>query len=1757
MSSSIRRSLVLALCLLVSALWASPAPGATVPGQSATQLPDGHWLLLGGEGSSASALSIVGAQGETLAVKTASVPRSHHTATVLPDGRVLVFGGVDKRSAFVQGAEIFDVSTLTFESLPDSGLTPRAGHTATVLMDGRVLVLGGVSSSGKPVPEVEIWDPKTGHAERIESRMAFPRWAHAASVLASGHVLISGGRDGNGSAVRTPELFVPEEGRFASLEEAARASRAPIPTGVPPEAVEILPANGAEDVPLDARIAVRFSRPLRVESLGSDSVTLHGPGGTTKVHVVAAERGMLLFVTPETQLFPGSEYTLFIDGAVDPEGNPLPFVAAGFRTRSLREDDGTKSPDEREAKADSRGDRASPSVEPSVAVPAGAVGGTEDWVPGRENMRGDWRAHRPPSPLQQLPALTAAPGVTALAGQVLLLNGEAAQDVTLRIGDRTVRSDGTGRFLLDRLPAAGTRTLVIDGSTASRPGRTYGLFEALVMIAPDKTTALPYTIWLPRTNTQHEVSLPSPTTREVVVTSPHIPGLELHIPPGVVLRDRDGRVVTRVSITPIPVDRSPFPLPTRDVPVYFTIQPGGVHLQSLDPASPQGAWLVYPNYNGRPPGSVLDFWSYDPVEKGWYVYGQGTVSADAQQVVPDPGVAIYEFTGAMVSLPSNAPPDGPPPGGCGGQGGDPVDCYTGLFLLQRTDLSLPGTIPIAVTRTYRPRDTASRAFGIGTNHLYDIFTVGDTFPYTFQDLILPDGGRVHFQRTSPGTGFSDAVYEHKSSPTEFQGAVITYVGGRWRLSMKNGVEMYFADCEGCTSARAAALLVYKDRWGNQLTLDRDSNRNVTRVTSPDGRTIDFTYDTSNRITQARDNLGRIVTYQYDASGRLWKVTNPEGGIEEYGYDASNRMTTVKKPTGAVMVTNVYDANGRVTRQTLADGGVYQFAYTLDGSGRVTRTDITDPRGNVRRLTFNAGGFVISETLAQGKPEQQTTTFERDAATNLTLAVTDALGRRTTFSYDARGNVTSVTRLAGTPDANTATLTYEPTFNQLTSTTDALGHVQELRYDSLGQLTEIEDPLGNIARFSYTAAGRVATAIDALGKVTQFAYEGGDLVSTTDPLGRTVAMYTDSVGRLLAFTDPLGNRYRYDYDRLDRLTKVTDPLSGVTSYTYDANSNLTQITDAKGGVTKLAYDAKDRLTTLTDPLLKTDSYIYDGMDNLTQATERNGKISTFTYDALDRPKLAELGRATAGAAPDATVTYTWDAGNRLTQAVDTQDGTITRGYDGLDRLTSETGPRGSVAYAYDAAGRRTRLSIPGQPDVTYTYDDANRLTGITKGTDPVGFAYDAEGRRTTLSLPGGISASYTYDDAGQLTGIVYTRAGVTMGDLAYQYDAAGRRIRESGSFARRSMPGAVASATYNAANRLTVWGGTALAYDANGNLTSDGSRTYTWDSRNRLTAITGAASASFAYDAFGRRSGATVSGSTTSFLYDGGNVSQELTGASVKATILGGLGLDEVFRRTDAAGARTFLTDPLGSALALADDAGVARTQYTYTPYGATTATGDASSNPFQYTGRENDGTGLYYYRARYYNPVFGRFISEDPIGLEGGLNPYAYVLGDPLIYTDPEGNFAFLPILGGMIIGGGIDLGLQLLMNGGNFDCVNWGSVALSAGLGALGGGWGGARRAGTEFSHWIPARYFRPSSASYKPWLPRWLNGELNGSYVSPARHYYHDPFRYPRGWRDLGDKWNPVLQQLDRIPNWMKGGAAGGAAGAAAGGSGSCNCN
>lgn len=275
--------------------------------------------------------------------------------------------------------------------------------------------------------------------------------------------------------------------------------------------------------------------------------------------------------------------------------------------------------------------------------------------------------------------------------------------------------------------------------------------------------------------------------------------------------------------------------------------------------------------------------------------------------------------------------------------------------------------------------------------------------------------------------------------------------------------------------------------------------------------------------------------------------------------------------------------------------------------------------------------------------------------------------------------------------------------------------------------------------------------------------------------------------------------------------------------------------------------------------------------------------------------------------------------------------------------------------------------------------------------------DRHANRRPLFGRSGTRTKYTYDDADELTALSYDLGSSHIGDLAYTYDLAGRRISQSGSLSSLSIPNTVASATYDLANRLTSWGGASLTYDNNGNLTTYGSSTYSWNVRNQLTG-TSDGTGVFTYDAFGRRTSQTVSGTTVPYLYDGANP------ATVAGNLmLAGLNLDEFYGQVGTGATTSYLTDALGSTTALTDGSGSVSGSFTYGPYGLASQSGSATT-PFQYTGRENDGaTGLYYYRARYYHPGLGRFISQDPIGLDGGVNVYTYAAGNPVSNIDSLG----------------------------------------------------------------------------------------------------------------------------------------------------------
>jgi RHS repeat-associated protein len=1476
------------------------------------------------------------------------------------------------------------------------GLAPRAHHTATLLTDGRLLMAGGQGASGA-AGSAEVWDAAARTVTAVPSALASDRLDPAARLLPDGSVLISGGTTAAGAAVTTAERLDPTS---LAVTQEQSVSPLPSPTDVP-RVEATIPVHDATGIPGETLVALRLSKPVDPTSLQGGAITLSGPNGPEPITVVAAGDGRLLFLTPKTPLAPGAMYSVAINGAHDADGLALTFTSTRFTTAGPAKPAAAvalrAAPQHDHAQAGTDLDEHShlPKIKPRLG--------------GRVDLDDlEWRGQRdkggkPESLWQKLPPLMGRPGETALSGQVLRLNGEPLANVTFAIGGVETRSDRTGRFLLRGVPP-GRQGFLMDGSTANSPGRTYGSFFPGVDIVAGKTTVLSWTVWMPLLDMAHAVDLPVPTKGPMVLTSPRLPGLEMHIPGNVILQTGEGPL-TVMSLTRLSTERPPFPVP-EGTKFLWTPQAHGAQVLKADGTpSTVGVRFIVPNMEGHPAGGRVDLWGHS-VQKGWYVYGQGTVSADGKQIVPDPGVQFLRVTCIYLGqTPSHSVVSNPPT-----LRADPVDVSTGLYTMDKTDLMLPDVIPIVLQRQHRSADTSVGLFGKGQHDIYSMTLTSNPPSYTVVDLNLGNGARVHFEATNPSDPLGSRIFEHTNSPTDWQKARVTYVSAtdHWLLTRKDGTQYEFSGHFG------SYLLAIRDPRGNQLTIERvytppplgdwpRYSRWPVAITSPNGRRIEFTVNTATTneeyITQALDvATGRTVTYSYDGSKRLTSVTDAGSGVTSYTYDGSSqRIATITDPKSITWLTNTYDGNGRVTQQTQADSTTYQFAYTLDGSGKVTQTDVTDPRGNVERLTFNTAGHVLTSTRAHGTGLAQTTTYTRNSTTNLPTRITDALSRHTDFTYDSSGNVLTVTRLAGTGNAVTTTATYTSTYNQLATLTDPLSHTTTFGYDSVGNLTTVTDPLSHTTTFTHDAQGNVLTATTPLSHTTTFSYLLGDLYTITNPLSQTSTRFTDGGGRVLALTNPLGQRTRYAYDALNQLTQITDPQGGQTQFSYDGNGNLLSLTDARSNATTYAYNNMDRATTRTDPLTHAETYTYNNNGNPTSITDRKNQVTSTTYDALDRPTLVTYQDSS-------TTAYTWDAGNRLTQLVDSISGTITRTYDGLDRVTQEVTPQGTISYTYDAANRRASMTVQGQTQVTYTYDNADRLTQIARGSDTVTIAYDNANRRTSLTLPNGVVTEYAYDAVSRQTGLTYKLSGTPIGTLTYTYDAAGDRTVVGGTWARTGLPAALTSATYNAANQQTTFGGTTQTFDLNGNLTSDGTLTYAWDARNRLASLSGGATASFQYDPLGRRTSKTINSTQTGFLYDGLNPVQELNGSTPTANLLTGLGIDEYLTRTDSTATRAYLADALGGTLALTDNTGTVQASYTYEPFGGTSTTGSPGGNNFDYTGRESDGTGLKYYRARFYHPGQHRFLSEEPFGLiERGTNLYGYVMNSPLSWTDPLG----------------------------------------------------------------------------------------------------------------------------------------------------------
>lgn len=512
-----------------------------------------------------------------------------------------------------------------------------------------------------------------------------------------------------------------------------------------------------------------------------------------------------------------------------------------------------------------------------------------------------------------------------------------------------------------------------------------------------------------------------------------------------------------------------------------------------------------------------------------------------------------------------------------------------------------------------------------------------------------------------------------------------------------------------------------------------------------------------------------------------------------------------------------------------------------------------------------------------------------------------------------------------------------------------------------------------------------------------------------------------------------------YDAVGQLIQVREGVgtsveATQATYSYTANGKRQDVIDGNGNRAKFVYDGLDRVSqwqfpSATAPTGFNDStpanalatagsvntadyqqYGYDADDNRTSLRKRDGQTISYSYDNLDRMSLKDL----PGTAAD--VSYSYDArGHQVTATFTSSGQGLTNTYDGFGELASATtnlgGTSRSLSYQYDADSNRTRITHPDTNYFTYSYDGVDRLNGILEGssTSLTTVSYDQLGRRLNLGRTGAGSTAYGYDNAGRLNSLAIDLAGTT-NDQSLTFasnpasDIASRTSSNDAYSWTEHGSGTVATAP-NGLNQIATKAGTSFGYDANGNLTSDGATTFAYDSENRLTSGSGAKNATLAYDPAGRLSEVTSSGTSTNLVYDGDSLVAEYDGSgSLLRRYVHSSDADEPlveYEGSSLATRRFLFADQQESVLAVTDTNGNALNINRYDEYGVPQST---NAGRFQYTGQQwLPELGISYYKARMYRPSEGVFMQTDPVGYQGGLNLYDYVLDDPVVKTDPLG----------------------------------------------------------------------------------------------------------------------------------------------------------
>ncbi|MFJ3936822.1 RHS repeat-associated core domain-containing protein [Streptomyces parvus] len=1040
------------------------------------------------------------------------------------------------------------------------------------------------------------------------------------------------------------------------------------------------------------------------------------------------------------------------------------------------------------------------------------------------------------------------------------------------------------------------------------------------------------------------------------------------------------------------------------------------------PSAEKAAWLEAEEERaatGRPPAPGVR-------KAGRGVAAAASYVPEGQGSVPWHQISDFRITDALVAR---------------------VNYSTGNLMLAGTDFEIAGVgQKLRLARTYNSLDAPWGKVSQRWWQEYERY------------LNLADGGEVVlYDATGAAVRFAKESDGSLTTPKGYSKDLKKNADGTYTLTdRKSGSkDTYNADgtlTEVTDKNKGAITVTQHDQGGEHKGFKLTETRS--------GRWVDLVKTYANQW-QAKDHTGRTAVFDLNAAGDLEKTTDTEGKSTVFGYDTSRRLTKITTHEGRVTVFT-YDGHNRVTSMLRATefngsghtGPTWTYAYSAGSPSAAGRTTVTDPENHATTYEHDADGQVekVTDALDRSRSKKYDANRNVEEAEDA-MGVGGASGNVTTYGWDARNNPTGSTL----PTGATATVT---------------GYQTIAGADLPGTLTTAD---GEKTDFTYDTAGNTkSVAVQGTG--------GGNQSFDYNPATPACGGFEGQVCKVTTkMTDAKSVSTTFTYDAQGNLKTVKAPAPlGTTTYTYDALGRPETVKDARGVTIVYTYDHRDRVKKVDSSNYQAVTYEYDGDGNLTQRSDGTGVI-TYDFDPLSRETVRTLqngaqtvlaytpaGNVDTYKDPAGLTDYTWNEVNKLKELKDPKGKVTTYGYNRNDVRTKTTYPGSTVQEVTpDKSGRPEKIKATSPKgtlvDLAYTYG---------YGT---GGATDGHKIRTTTDAVAGTKTSYEYDTSGRFSYAAEKRGSTLTSSWQYCYDLAGNLTSQG---VDKGCPRGT-TYTVNDAQQITAKNDSATnwSYDKIGNETAaastpESTRTgITWSDHSQMTSIT-----------TGGRTYAGQYGSTDqseriklgdTFFHNGP------LGLSATSTA----GVDTGFNRepggtlnsvTRGGKNHYYLTDALGSVVALADDAGAKVNTYAYSPRGVQrAATAEQVPQPYRFAGGYQDPTGLYHFAARYYDPNIGRFTTPDPSGQE--QNPYLYAAGDPVNRIDPTGLFSMGDVMAltvgtaftvaatvvtgnpwvGGAIGGCVGGMVGQSIAGGDAGDIGLGCAAGAA-FGAVGGGAGG-----------------------------------------------------------------------------------------------------